>query len=107
VPLPPRLPLISNPEQEIDMYDANAQADAEYDAWLAEQAAGCDATLVLGPARGERYGTFCALDANHSGDVHTGPHPLAEDGTISWTGGGMCAGDRLPAVIVDQSPISL
>lgn len=53
----------------------------------------CGATLVLGTT--DPSSTECDLNIEHP-DKHEGDDPLGCDMRVRWTGGGTCAGDRLP-----------
>ena len=58
----------------------------------------CGVSISMGAAH-DPYGTSCDLTVAHDGP-HQGPNPFGGDDDIRWTGGGTCAGDRLPYVIV-------
>lgn len=74
--------------------------DPAYLAWMEEQDNQCGRSLTMGPAH-DPYGTACDLPAGHDGP-HEGPHPVAEDERLRWTGGGSCVGDPLPYHLVGE-----
>jgi hypothetical protein len=79
-----------------------AEFYAGYDEWLEDQEKMCGASLTMGPAH-DSYGTSCELDKGHyPATDHKGPHPIADDEEITWTGGGSCAGDPLPYSITTR-----
>jgi hypothetical protein len=53
----------------------------------------CHAYFTTGGA--DPYGTGCDLAPGHDGP-HRGADPFGNGGTVTWTGGGMAGGDRLP-----------
>lgn len=75
-------------------YDLDVE-EIQHDVWADLEAERferlCNRTLLFGS--GELYQADCDLDAGHDG-----PHEAdAMEGRVSWTGGGWCAGDPLPA----------
>lgn len=69
--------------------------DPEYLAWVEVMERTCNAEYITGP-RHDPYSAGCDLEAGHHGP-HAGDDPMGSSAWVSWTGGGMCAGDRLPA----------
>lgn len=68
---------------------------ASYAQFEASEALLCHARYSTGGP--DPYGTSCDLPGGHyPGTDHQGGHPLGDESTITWRGGGTCAGDPLP-----------
>jgi hypothetical protein len=80
-----------------------AEEEEAYARHMREQDLLCNASIEMGP-RNDLYGSSCELEKGHYPETdHKGPHPIAENTTITWRGGGYCAGDPLPMHITSST----
>lgn len=70
-----------------------------YEEFLAMRDSQCGADFSTGGA--DPCGTSCDLPRGHYPETdHEGDDLFGGDGRVSWRGGGMCAGDPVPATNV-------
>jgi hypothetical protein len=87
-------------DDEYDEYDDGSPFDAAHEAWCEEQMRLCSAEFTSGP-REDPCGSMCDRGLGHAPHTpHEAADPFAGPGDrmlrVSWSGGGMCAGDPLP-----------